>query len=181
MECLAHILARACKEGVQSIKYNYGEVDTKLTRRNIQKCITWTKKSHEGARALWEAQLLYRIKEKRLITLILTRFEYLIHWLWSLLDNKPMIEYLYGSIPGIHYNIRASRPYLVKWEIIQMIMTSVKRIVVIIILKQCSGKEWLLSEAIVDLVRIYTYCSGDDFNEHLYKLFDVMVEERGNS
>ena len=59
-------------------------------------------------------------------------------------------------MPVIHDNIRARRPSLVDWEIIKMIVTSMKRIIGSIFLKQCSGKEWLLSEAIVDLVRIYT-------------------------
>ena len=35
MEYLAHILAGAYKAGVQSIKSDDGEVDTKLTRRNM--------------------------------------------------------------------------------------------------------------------------------------------------
>ena len=59
-------------------------------------------------------------------------------------------------MPGIHDNIRERRPSLVDWEVIHMIVTSMKRIVGIIVLNQCSGKEWLLSEAIVDVVRIYT-------------------------
>ena len=42
--------------------------------------------------------------------MVLTRFVYLIHTLRSLLDNKPLIEYLYGSMSGIHDNIRARRP-----------------------------------------------------------------------
>ena len=33
----------------------------------------------------------------------------------------------------------------------------------------------------MDLVRIYTYCSGDDDNEDVLKHLDKMVEERGNS
>ena len=41
-------------------------------------------------------------------------------------------------------------------------------------------KEWLLSEAIVDLVRIYNYCSGDDVDD-VTKHLDTIVEERGNS
>ena len=52
MECLTHILAGAYKAGVQSIKSDDGEVDTELTRQNMQKCITWTKKSQKGAQAL---------------------------------------------------------------------------------------------------------------------------------
>ena len=66
---------------------------------------------------------------------------------------------------GIHDNIRARRPSLVDWEVIHMIVTIMKRIVGIIVLNQCSGKEWLLSEAIVDLVRIYNYCSGGDVDD----------------
>ena len=62
MEYLANILAGACKVGVQSIKSYDGEVDTELTRRNIQKCITWMKKSQKGARALWVAHIHCGIK-----------------------------------------------------------------------------------------------------------------------
>ena len=44
MKCLVNILAGACNTVVQSIKSNDGKVDTELTRQNMQKCITWTKK-----------------------------------------------------------------------------------------------------------------------------------------
>ena len=57
-----------------------------------------------------------------------------------------------------------------------MIVTSMKRI----ILNQCSGKEWILSEAFVDLVWIYTYCSGDDAADDVSKHLDKILEERGN-
>ena len=50
-----------------------------------------------------------------------------------------------------------------------------KRIVGSIILNQCSGKEWLLSEATVDLVRIYNYCSGDNSDDYVLKHLDTMV------
>ena len=84
-------------------------------------------------------------------------------------------------MPVIHDNIRARRPSLVEWDIIKMIVTSMKRIIGSIFLNQCSGKEWLLSEAIVDLVRIYTYCSGDNADDDVSKQLDTMVEKRGNS
>ena len=83
-------------------------------------------------------------------------------------------------MPGIHDNIRARRPSLVDWEVIRMIVTSMKRIVGRIFLNQCSGKDWLLSEAMVDLVRIYNYFTGDDIDD-VTKHLDTMVEERGNS
>ena len=56
-----------------------------------------------------------------------------------------------------------------------MIVTSMKRIVGSIVLNQCSGKEWLLSEAIVDLFWIYNYCSGDDADDDVTKHLDTMV------
>ena len=84
-------------------------------------------------------------------------------------------------MPGIHDNTRARRTYFFDWEVIQVIVTSMKRIFGSIVLNQCSGKEWILSGAIVDLVRIYTYCSGDDAGDDVSKNLDIMVEERGNS
>ena len=91
---------------MQSIKSDDGEVDTELTMRNMQKCITWTKKRQKGARVLLDAQIHCGIKEKRLLTPVLNCFAYLIHYFTSLLDNKPAIEYLYVTVPGIHDNIR---------------------------------------------------------------------------
>ena len=147
----------------------------------MQVCITWTKKIQKGARALLEAHIHCGIKQNRLLTPVLTRFAYLIHSFRSLLENKPAIEYFCGTMPGIHDNIRARRPSLVDWEVVQIIVTSMKRIVGSIILNQCSGKEWLLSEATVDLVRIYNYCSGDNTDDYVSKHPYTMVEQRGNS
>ena len=64
----------------------------------MQKCITWTKKIQKGGRDLREAQIHCGIKEKRLLTPVSTRFAYLIYSFRSLLENKPAIEYLYGTM-----------------------------------------------------------------------------------
>ena len=84
-------------------------------------------------------------------------------------------------MPGIHDNIRARRPSLVGWEVIKIIVTGMKRIVGSIVLNQCYGKEWILSEAIFDMVWIYTYCSGDNADDDVSKHLDTILEERGNS
>ena len=97
------------------------------------------------------------------------------------MENKPTLEYLYGIMPWIHDNTWEMRPSLVDWDVIQMIVTSMKHIFGITILNQCAGNEWILSEALVDLVRIYTYCSGDDADEDVSKELDTMVEEIFNS
>ena len=90
------------------------------------------------------------------------------------------MDYLYGTMPGIHDNIRSRRIYLVDWEVIQMIVTSMKWIVGSIFLDKCSSKKWLLSEAIVYLVRIYTYCWGENTDDDVSKHLGIIVEERGN-
>ena len=59
-------------------------------------------------------------------------------------------------------------------------MKCMKCIIGNIIFNQCSGKEWLLSESIMDLVWIYTYCSGDDADAGVSKQIYAMVEDRGN-
>ena len=112
---------------------------------------------------------------------VLNHFSYLTHAFRYLLDNKPAIYYLYGTTPGIHENIRARGISLVNCDFIQMILTSMKPIFGSIFLNQFFVKEWILSESIVDLVRVYTYCSVDDANDDVSKYLDTMVEERCNS
>ena len=102
----------------------------------MQKCITWTKKIQKGARALQEAQIHCGIKDNRLLTPVSKRFIYLIHSFRSLMENKPAIEDFYGTMPGIHDNIRAMGPSLVDWEVIHIIVTSTKHIVGSIVLNQ---------------------------------------------
>ena len=84
--------------------------------------------------------------------------------------KKPTIEYLYGNMPGIHENIWARKTSLVDWEVIQIILTSIKCIVASIVLNQCSGKEWILSEEIMDMIQIYTCLSGDDTHGDVSKI-----------
>ena len=60
---------------------------------------------------------------------------------------------------------------------------TMKHIVGIIVKNQASGEKWLISEAIVDTVRVYIYCSGDEVDEVeevLNVKLDQMVEEKGS-
>ena len=78
MECLAHVLANACKTGVMDVKYIDGRVDTEVARSNMQFCITW-KKITKGGKSLETAQKHVGLPCKRLITPIKTHFACLIH------------------------------------------------------------------------------------------------------
>ena len=50
MECLDHVLDNVRKAGVTDVKYDDGRVDTEVTRRNMQRCITWKKNHKRGQR-----------------------------------------------------------------------------------------------------------------------------------
>ena len=97
------------------------------------------KDPERGLWDLWEAQIHWGIKEKHLLTPVSNRFAYLLHLFRSLMENKSSLEYLYGTMPGIHHNIRVRRPPFVDWGVIQMIVTIMKRIVGIILINQFSG------------------------------------------
>ena len=55
---------------------------------------------------------------------------------------------------------------------------------VVLLKKQASGGKWLISEAIVDTVRFYIHCSGDEVDEvlkvDLYQMVDKQ-DDKGES
>ena len=79
IECLDHSLANACNTGVMDMKYDDGRVDIEVIRRNMQRCITWTKKHKRGKKAFETAQKHVGLPCKNLITPVKTCFAYLIH------------------------------------------------------------------------------------------------------
>ena len=44
---------------------------------------------------------------------------------------------------------------------------NIRRVIGIIVKNQASGGKWLVSEAIVDTVSVYIYCSGDEVDDVL--------------
>ena len=48
MYYLSHVLANACKVGLMYVKSDDDTIDTKVTRSNMQRCITWTKIAKGG-------------------------------------------------------------------------------------------------------------------------------------
>ena len=48
MDCIDNVLANACKAGLMFVIYDDGRIDTEVTKRNMQRCITWKKITKEG-------------------------------------------------------------------------------------------------------------------------------------
>ena len=106
MECLYHILASACKEGVSDVQSYDGREDTEVIRRNMQLCIAWTEKSQNGAKSLDTSQKYLGLPCKGLFTPVKNRFSCLIHSFRYILKNKESINYLYGSMVNIPDRIK---------------------------------------------------------------------------
>ena len=94
-----------------------------------------------------------------LLHLSITLFAYLIHSFQYLIENKGDINYLYGSTNNIPDIIREIKPYLTDWSVTSTVVMTMRQIVGGIVKKHASSGEWLISESIVDTVRVYIYIS----------------------
>ena len=79
MECLDYVLKGAYKAGVVLVKLDDGLINTGETHKNLQRCITWTNKSHKREHLLEAPKQHLHIPRKRMLTIIPTRFVYLVH------------------------------------------------------------------------------------------------------
>ena len=92
IDLLSHVLANACKARLIDMRYDGGRVDTEGTRRNMQHCITSTKKLQKWAKDLETAHNHVGLTCKRLITPVKNIFAYLIHSFRYLLENKGVVN-----------------------------------------------------------------------------------------
>ena len=69
------------------------------------------KKYQRGAVALKTAQEQFNLLKLRLITLVRTRFVYLIYSFFLLLNIKEVINFLHVGMPSVVQHISNSKPY----------------------------------------------------------------------
>ena len=55
---------------------------------------------------------------------------------------------------------KGKNPSLADYSVTITVMMTMRRIIGSIVKKQSSGGKWLISEKIVDTMRLYIYCSG---------------------
>ena len=65
--CISRVLDNACNSGVMDVQYDDVRVDTDFTMINMQRCITWTRKSQKGGKSLETAHKHVGLPCKRLI------------------------------------------------------------------------------------------------------------------
>ena len=84
---------------------------------------------------------------------------YLIQSFWYLLENKCTINDLYGSMYNIPDRIRERKTSVTDSSVTSTFFITMQRIVRIIAKNQAYGGKWIISEEIVDTVRICIYIS----------------------
>ena len=105
-------------------------------------------------------------------------FAYLIHSFRYILKSKGTINYLSGSMENIPDIIKQQKPSLIDWSVTRTVVMTMRYIVGIIVKNQASGSKWIISEAIVETLRVYIYFSGDEVDEVLKVGLDQRVEEQ---
>ena len=68
-------------------------------------------------------------------------------------------------------------PFLTDWSVTSTVVMTMQQIVGSIVKNQASGGKWLISEAIVDTLGVYIYCSIDEVDEVLKVDLDHIVED----
>ena len=172
-DCFAHALQGGCKSAIldckspESAKEVEAIVCVSETRKRMQACITWTKKSQLGGMKLTEAQLHTQVQVRKLLTPVKTRWAYLVESFKCLIRNRPAITYLYGECPGVSSRIKKRQPSWQDWEVIQMVVCAMKDITTSIKLNQACANRWLLSDAVNDLLELYVALKSDSVPEWL--------------
>ena len=123
--------------------------------KNLTNCVTWTKKSSIGSRALTKAQNYVRLKPRRILTPIKTLWEYLISALQCLVENRSDIDYMYGPMSDVGANTKKQLPNWMDWEISITAFHNMKNIIDSIKLNQATVEKWMLSQAVYDLLELY--------------------------
>ena len=59
-------------------------------------------------------------------------------------------------------HISNRRPPEKDWKVKYVTVVTMEKIVGNVLKNQSSGKKWLISEAIIDLVKIYVDCAGEE-------------------
>ena len=153
------MLQGAWKAADLDCKYEDDEGTISLWIVTVQKslttCVTLTNKSSLGSRALTKAQNNIGLKPHKMCTPIKTWWEYLIDALQCLIENRAAIDYMYGPMAGVGGNIKRQIPKWMDWEVSITVVHTMKNIVECIKLNQTKVEEWMLSQAVKELLELY--------------------------
>ena len=65
---------------------------------------------------------------------------------------------MYGPMPGVENEIKTCKPSNEDWELVHVVVHTMKVVVASAHKNELVGRQWLLSDAVMDIVGIYLFC-----------------------
>ncbi len=98
-----------------------------------------------------------------------------------MLENRTAIDYLYGEKPGMSRQLRQRKPSPDDWAVAETLVITMDTIVTSISVNQASSEKWILSDALRDVIYVYTQGMGDKCNPKIDDLCTRIMKEEQNS
>ena len=118
-------------------------------------CVTWTKKSSLGLRALTKAQNHVGLKPRNMLTPIKTQWAYLIRNIQCIIESHAAIDYIYNTMEGVGANIKNIILKWMDWDVVITVLNTTKKIVEPIKLNQVTVEKWMLYQAVEEILELY--------------------------
>ena len=65
---------------------------------------------------------------------------------------------MYGPIPGVGNAIKTHKTSDEDWEVVHMVVHTMKEVVASVHKNELVGRQWLLSDTVMDIVGLYLFC-----------------------
>ncbi|KAK3236304.1 hypothetical protein CYMTET_53546 [Cymbomonas tetramitiformis] len=118
----------------------------------FQKCVTYTKKSAVGTRLLTQAQKHEKVPVSKLYTEVKTRFTSKFKYYADILQNRPAMRYMFGSLVADKYMDRL--PSADAWRTAEVVVEALRYPATICYKTQDRG-HWMLGDAVHRVVALH--------------------------
>ena len=93
--------------------------------------------------------------------------------------NKYAIEYMYGLMSGVLNDIKTCKPSNEYWEVVHVVVHTMKEVVASVNKNELMGRRWLLLYAVMDIVGLYLfYCDQSEVPEAYQRCEDIREKNK---
>ncbi|KAK3253614.1 hypothetical protein CYMTET_9274 [Cymbomonas tetramitiformis] len=124
-DCMAHAVSKSCgKATLKAVESRCPGIDLDKCNKQLQTCVTYTKKSGPGAGYLVDAQKQNNLPVQRLFTKVKTRFTSTYKFFKSLVDNEKAVNVMFSSMVPRAYRDRV--PTKETWDTADSIVSTLR-------------------------------------------------------
>ncbi len=176
-DCWAHAWSKACSHSLKDENVTQGlkRINVTNTRKVMQSCVTWTKKSGKG-KMQWEQSCIQaRLRPRTIPTPVKTRWASYLHMFSRLLEYREAVRLCYTN-PANEQKVKKRNPTDNHWEIVRVIVDTMKPVITAIIANQ-SRDYWILSDALVLAINMVIDCRRINTNMSIDSDLDADQDE----